>query len=391
MLKSWLPKFLCTLTCAILLAGCSAVAVQNESQWSSVDPDSAEPRMVVVLFDGTRNSPESKTNISALNDAFRVSGKRVIVDYIPGVGTATGTQASGAILGFTMEEGMQKGYRFLSRHARQQDKVLIFGFSRGAHQARSLAGLVAYAGLIDTGEVDDRRMLVQANKVIEAVKPAGDDLMSVEFSAMPEVPPLKRTVELETGLRMRTAKIEFVGVWDTVPGSTFKEYGACRELPDSRAGDRYKTGSYPLIRRISHAVSLDEKRSKYSPLLLCQAMDPGRTIVRETWFAGAHADVGGGYEDGELQTISLDWMANEASSVTGGRLPVPPPGSPLGLAHWSFGSGPASFGSQCSDRTVPDGANRHPSVGERRQVGRAEINLQGKRSVQPYPRWCDQE
>ena len=372
----------------VILPGCSFLAVQNEAQWSSVDAGSPEPRMVVVLFDGTRNSPSSKTNVSSMNDAFRSSGKRAVVDYIPGVGTATGTQALGAILGFTMEEGVQKGYRFLSANARPQDKILIFGFSRGAHQARSLAGLVAYAGLIDQPSAS-QVSLRHANKVIEAIKPLSDATVGNQFSAAPNLPPAKLGVEAETGFRMRTAAVDFLGLWDTVPGSSFKDYGDCRELSNSAPGDRYKTGSYPLVRHIAHAVALDEKRSKYNPLLVCAPIIPSKTVVNEVWFAGAHADVGGGYTDGELQSISLDWMVDQARDVTTGRLPVAPPGSPLGLAHWSFGSGPASFGSECSDRRIPPGAQMHHSVAERVSAGRAEINLQGNTSIQPYPRRCD--
>ena len=376
------------LACAVCMSGCSLLAVQNELQWSSIDAESSEPRMVVVLLDGTRNSPDSKTNVSALNDAFRTSGKRALVDYIPGVGTATGTQALGAILGFTMEEGVQKGYRFLSANARPQDKILIFGFSRGAHQARSLAGLIAYAGLIDQPAAAQVG-LRDANKVIEAIKPLSDAAVQDRFAAAPDLPPAKVIVEAETGFRMRTAAVDFLGLWDTVPGSSFKDYGDCREMPNSEPGDRYKTGSYPLVRHIAHAVALDEKRSKYNPLLLCAPIIPSKTVLNEVWFAGAHADVGGGYTDGELQSISLDWMVDQARGATNGRLPVAPPGSPLGLAHWSFGSGPASFGSECSDRRIPPGAQMHRSVAERVSAGRAEINLQGTRSVQPYPRRCD--
>ena len=35
----------------------------------------------------------------------------------------------------------------------------------------------------------------------------------------------------------------------------------------------------------------------------------------QVWFAGAHADVGGGYERHELADIALYWMAASSSSM----------------------------------------------------------------------------
>ena len=77
-------------------------------------------------------------------------------------------------------------------------------------------------------------------------------------------------------------------------------------FPGIDKGERYKTDSYPPIRHMAHAVSLDEKRSKFTPLLLCQAINPTYTEINEVWFPGAHSDVGGGYQDSlELSNISL--------------------------------------------------------------------------------------
>lgn len=47
-----------------------------------------------------------------------------------------------------------------------------------------------------------------------------------------------------------------------MPGSAFKKFdeGQC-SLPETSNRERYKSKSYPAIRRIAHAVALDEKRS----------------------------------------------------------------------------------------------------------------------------------
>jgi len=37
-------------------------------------------------------------------------------------------------------------------------------------------------------------------------------------------------------------------------------------------------------------------------------------VVEQRWFIGAHADVGGGYEDRRLSDITLSWMQDKARS-----------------------------------------------------------------------------
>jgi len=59
-----------------------------------------------------------------------------------------------------------------------------------------------------------------------------------------------------------------------------------------------------------HAVSLNEKRSKYRTNLWNR---PNDDTFAQVWFAGAHSDVGGGYVESGLSDITLDWMLSEAA------------------------------------------------------------------------------
>ena len=384
-------RFFCLAAAMLVLplAGCALLADHNEETFSTGPSPSADARDVVVLFDGTGNDDASRTNVFEMREALRHGTRPVLLDYIPGVGTASTLDLLGTGLGFKMEEDVHKGYRFISANARPQDRILIFGFSRGAHEARALAGLIAYAGLFDTAGLSDRKQLVEANRVLEMTKKFDDVPMMAEFVAHPDVPPLLVKAQSDLGLKMRIARIDFLGIWDTVPGSAFKHFEKCRELDNSVQGERYKTGSYPLIRRIAHAMSLDEKRSRFYPILACAPMVPEQTVVHEMWFAGAHADVGGGYPEGSLQTISMDWMADEMRDQLGFRPNVATPGNPVGLAHWSFGTGASSFRSNCEDRLVPANAVIHPSVARRIEAGQAPVLINGVERVETYPRHCD--
>ncbi|MEK1928973.1 MAG: DUF2235 domain-containing protein, partial [Pararhizobium sp.] len=62
-----------------------------------------------------------------------------------------------------------------------------------------------------------------------------------------------------------------------------------------------------------HAVAIDEHRADFN-IALWDSFDATHTVdVEQRWFPGAHANVGGGYEDDNLADISLNWMVEKAS------------------------------------------------------------------------------
>lgn len=377
---------------ALMLPACTTIDLPPPQESSTGGAAATAPRNLFVLFDGTRNDAASRTNVVRMKEAIAASKVPAVVSYFEGVGSAQDAPALEALLGQGMEDRINGGYRFLSNHHRPGDRIFILGFSRGAHQARALAGLIAYSGLLDGAGMDERRQRKLANAVIEVVKGYTDDDTEAEWLKAPFEPPARMRLQQELSIKLRPVPIAFLGVWDTVPGSWFKEYGTCRELPDKRAGDRYKTGSYPSIARIAHAVALDEKRSKFRPILLCPPMLSDATRISEVWFAGAHADVGGGYEPatGSLSNVSLSWMAGELSTALGATVPVPAAADEdrLAAVHWSIGDSPANIGSQCEDRKSPTGATIHSSVGQLRAAGSARLIVQGVSGVKPYPPSC---
>jgi hypothetical protein len=62
-----------------------------------------------------------------------------------------------------------------------------------------------------------------------------------------------------------------------------------------------------------HAVALHELRANFEPLLW---RDTTHRALKQVWFAGAHADVGGGYSLSEsgLSDLALKWMAREVAA-----------------------------------------------------------------------------
>ena len=109
-----------------------------------------ESKNLFVFFDGTANNPIVPTNIYRLYKGLEESkDNKVEAIYIEGVGNAKTPISSvlGQGVGFGMEERILRGYKFLVEKYQPGDRIFIFGFSRGAFTARSLAGLISYAGI----------------------------------------------------------------------------------------------------------------------------------------------------------------------------------------------------------------------------------------------------
>ncbi len=361
----------------ILIAGCSTKPITQSApnpEFYRVKFD-GKPKSILIFFDGTANNWSSRTNVRKLFELVAVQeDPEVLSFYIDGVGSSS-TPITGGAFGYGMKPRILEGYKFLARHYKMGDKVFIFGFSRGALQARSLAGMVSYNGLPEFAKGKDKQsqkdalaqLTSQAEDIWDLTK-AERDLFKEEWKNWQTGQPHPFADKmLQHGINSRPATIRFLGLWDTVPGSSFKEYDLYEECDDRKKGDRYKIQPYPVIEEIAHAVSLDEKRSKFRQVLVNKPYDPNRTQLHQVWFPGAHADIGGGYEDSnDLAGLSLNWMLKllEKHDLFGERLPQVY-ADPLGLAHWSIGDRPANLGSKEENRSVPSDPDLHSSISDR--------------------------
>ena len=88
------------------------------------------------------------------------------------------------------------------------------------------------------------------------------------------------------------------------------------QLPNCVLNDR--------VLRACHAVSIDDERTTFHPILWDERDEPPLTPepngerllakerISQVWFAGVHSNVGGGYPDDSLAQIPLVWMMSEA-------------------------------------------------------------------------------
>jgi hypothetical protein len=191
-------------------------------------------------------------------------------------------------VGISIRSNVLDAYRFLVYHYQFDDQVFLFGFSRGAYTVRALAAMIGRCGLLYPEHVN---LAEYAWSVFSDEDRSRDSRRKFGGAAR-----IQKIFGRKIG-------IHFVGVWDTV--SSFGWFWDPLTLPDTAANR--------IVRHVRHALSIDERRSFFRP----NFFRPTKTQdCKEVWFAGAHADVGGGYIETEagLARISLHWMLAEAKA-----------------------------------------------------------------------------
>lgn len=293
------------------------------------------PRNIILCMDGTWNKPgqkdqgkETETNVRKVYEALADRPDQ-IREYFRGVGTDPGEKVSGGAFGWGLFDQIKDGYRKLRERFEPGDKVYIFGFSRGAFSARSLAGMILRCGVIRK-DVEDVKI---PGLVADLVTTQQDGNLKVDVTdkvfAMykhgyeeknrPDVEQFKRAYSTDTTVRL-------VGVWDTVgalgiPDDLFVP--ALRKFDraiDAKLYGFLDTDLSPRVEAAYHAVAIDEQRKPFLPTLWTDARGGAPRVnvagskVEQVWFVGAHSNVGGGYADSGLSDIALEWMIARASS-----------------------------------------------------------------------------
>jgi uncharacterized protein (DUF2235 family) len=291
----------------------------------------AKVRNLIIGCDGTWNDTDDPDHTNVVKILNACAAKNQIVHYEEGVGTAHWEALPGGIYGKGLDRQILGAYRFLRKRfadtdwAREDNKVFIFGFSRGSYAARRLAGLIAHSGVpVKAGDVELAWQLYLKRDAGSAghLKQRGD------FFDIP---------------------VEMLGVWDTVKTTTDEDFND-HKLP------RCVVAGY-------HAMAIDEKR-KFFPVLKWNN-DPR---VNQTWFSGVHSDVGGGYKECGLSDIALHWMIDraykhgvsfKASAVRGLKK------DPDGRLHDSYDGIWKAFGTKA--RPIAKSAKVHISTKQRMQ------------------------
>ena len=294
---------------------------------------------IIICSDGTgnRGGKTRGTNVWRIFNAVDRHGTktRQITYYDDGVGTERlrwWRLFTGAF-GWGLARNIREAYAFLAMHYEPGDTIFLFGFSRGAFTVRSLAGLICKHG------IPKHDVVTQPRRQREAVLRCILEAYRSKPGSRRQTARLNRASRLGVNPCCFPAGEDcFIGVWDTVDavGVPFDELKRAISWIWSVTGNLlWNFHDYKVPTTVCHAyqaLALDDERKTFHPVLW--EAQPGRKdsgvvegkkpdgaegekrkqTVEQVWFAGAHANVGGGYPKDSLAHVSLDWMMGKAES-----------------------------------------------------------------------------
>lgn len=307
-MKSWALMIVLVLGCAF-----SPVVGEGKAETPKVEVKQQQKRLALFL-DGTWNEVESNTNVwrmKALCAPKSTDGKNQLAYYEIGVnGVIGGSTGKG------LDGNIRRAYEWLIENYSDGDEIFIFGFSRGAYTARSLAGLISKLGILKPGSP------IGVAQLFSRYKRSDEETIGKLYELRDAGKLENITLEERWMLKYsQPAKIKVVGVWDTVGSLGIPAFA----IPGiSRPTFGYlHTGLRIQVEHGYHALAIDEHRKAFAPTLwdVRTPKDPNearavpRSIsnVEQRWFVGAHANVGGGYETDLLAQAPLRWIMKKAS------------------------------------------------------------------------------
>ncbi len=322
-------------------------------------------KKIVIFADGTGNAfTTQESNVWRLYNALdkteksgRTPAELQLARYIPGVGTSSNRvlRLIDGATGVGVPSNVRKLYRFLCWNWEPGDEIYLFGFSRGAFTVRTLAGMLRWQGLmplmIGDRPVTDAEMKRNAARAWEAYRKKTAPFWDGGPKMAPWIAALRWLRDRTIGAKRRLFRqpthaevlaarpverrpalgaegpeeakggevdICYMGLFDTVEAYGFP-FAGLREL--------WSWLIWPIIfrnrvcarivARADHVLALDDERKTFHPLQFDQT-DAGTpeapTLVRETWFAGMHSDVGGGYPDDAVAMDPLLWIMAAAEA-----------------------------------------------------------------------------
>jgi len=297
-------------------------------------------RKKIVLFsDGTGNSSAKaqKTNVWRLFQALDQRGDTVLAKYDDGVGTSSNKYlaALGGAFGFGLKRNVIDLYKFVCRNYGKHDEIYGFGFSRGAFTIRVLVGLIAREGLVPfrAEEELDRNARAAYRDYRSKAFPSWSPIVIWLRWLRDAILRVKQWIRDESTyaeVRAETKKcdrgdvrIKFLGLWDTV-----EAYGI--PIAELKRGIDWVLwpmmfGDFKLSQKVDracHALSLDDQRTTFHPLLWDEAAEADMVArgevksgrITQVWFAGVHSNVGGGYPEDRLSLVPLEWIMSEAKA-----------------------------------------------------------------------------
>ena len=164
-------------------------------------------------------------------------------------------------------------------HENNRDaEIHLLGFSRGAFAVRCLACLIEDVGLLE------------------------EPFRTKNFERIYNNWESQDKAKIEEWKKARSEQafypvtIASCGVWDTVSAlSSSSTLSFVNDRVPAKMSFAFQ------------ALALHERRKIYNPVLW-KHIPKQKTCIRQSWFAGDHSDIGGGWPDCGLANLTLIWM-----------------------------------------------------------------------------------
>ena len=271
---------------------------------------------IAIFCDGTWNQPDQHaeraqfpTNVvklASLISPQTQQGREQRVFYHAGIGAGSHgfRRAFEGATGQGIDLVVKECYRWLARNYAPGDALFLFGFSRGAYTARSLAGFIRNSGVLrpeNQDKLDDAFALYRSRSAKTAPRAVASMLFRRSYSWSVDTP------------------IACIGVWDTVGSlgvpNRFWQWVVRNALRTNI--EFHDTDLSSTVANAFHAIATDDERKPFLPTLWTQT-ERGRNAgqrLEQCWFAGWHGDVGGGCPGSGLSDTTLTWMAARAAEA----------------------------------------------------------------------------
>lgn len=214
-----------------------------------------------------------------------------------------------------MTDKVQEAYSFIAQNYCKGDEIFLFGFSRGAYTARMVSGFIGEIGVLNRQDMDHfADIFVTCQKRGNAKTDAERKLCEDALQKHAEVMAKGRARADPDGDGFT---IKCLGVFETVgslglPSEVTLHSKAAKELfgfPDKILGHHVEHGF--------QALALNETRKDFTVAKFEQSPKSRRKgqVLKQVWFPGSHADIGGGWRCHDLSDMTLTWMMSNVEPM----------------------------------------------------------------------------
>ncbi len=263
---------------------------------------------LVLLSDGTGQSGGVgyETNIWRLYKALSTNHPNQLICYDDGVGSQKSrwSKIVGGMAAIGLDQNVRELYTFLARHWNPGDRIYLFGFSRGAFTVRILADMISCCGIVKI-----HPDILSEKRLVKLVKTAYTASLKAYYH-----PEYARAFREQFSWQ-NDVKIQFVGVWDTVGAIGLPFWQARFSMHNLL---EYGFRGHALnrnVRYVAHAMSIDDNRETFHPIIWDERIDPSPDRITQVWFSGVHSNIGGGYPKNQLSYVTLNWMVEQVKKA----------------------------------------------------------------------------